>query len=720
MINSLFRRISFPLVTAALALGIAGCEDSVTLPIEPDSWTLEFTSSAATVEVGKSVTTALVAVGSGGSRTTVDSAVVYSGAPQGIVAIDAHGVVTALKSGSVTITATAASRSGVVIRNPSVTLALTVTDTSVVDPPVDPPAGDPPVIVINEVETNGDVTDWVELYNPNLTAVDLSGWVIKDDDNSHIYTIPSGTQIAAGGYFTATDVDFGFGLGAPDSVRVYAPGGVPVAAYGWTTHAPTTWGRCPNLTGPFVATTSSTKGAANDCSVAVVINEVESNGGVPGDWIELFNPGVMPVDLSGFVVKDNDDAHNHVLPAGTVIPAGGYYLVEEADLGFGLGAADAARLFDPEGALIDSYTWTAHAATTWGRCPNGTGEFATTVKDTKGAANSCGSNVGPTALAWPVNAEVVTVDPAGLFASNISGLTYEFGGAGSVLWAVRNGPGAIFRMVRNGTGWAPDPANGWGAGKALRYPGGTGDPDAEGITFASGGSAAGLYVSTERNNANNGVSRNAILRFDPTAAGPELIALNDWNLTPDLPVTGANLGIEAITWVPDSYLTANGFRDESKGHAYNPSEYANHGDGLFFVGVEDNGGIYAYALDHVNNSYTRIATIATSWTTGKGVMDLHFDRELKYLWAICDDGCGGQYATYEVDLDLNSATAGQFIRTNLFARPLSMPNLNNEGFTIAPLSECVGDTRPVFWGDDGSTNGHAIRQGMILCSRFGE
>ena len=43
---------------------------------------------------------------------------------------------------------------------------------------------------------------------------------------------------------------------------------------------------------------------------------------------------------------------------------------------------------------MTSYTWTAHAATTYGRCPNGTGAFATTAASTKGAANDC-APLGP-------------------------------------------------------------------------------------------------------------------------------------------------------------------------------------------------------------------------------------------------------------------------------------------------------------------------------------
>ena len=45
-----------------------------------------------------------------------------------------------------------------------------------------------------------------------------------------------------------------------------------------------------------------------------------------------------------------------------------------------------------------------------------------------------------------------------------------------------------------------------------------------------------------------------------------------------------------------------------------------------------------------------------------------------------------------------------------------MPNLNNEGFAIAPQSECVGGRKPVFWSDDSNTDGHALRGGTITCT----
>ena len=48
------------------------------------------------------------------------------------------------------------------------------------------------------------------------------------------------------------------------------------------------------------------------------------------------------------------------------------------------------------------------------------------------------------------------------------------------------------------------------------------------------------------------------------------------------------------------------YYDELTGLPYVPSQYANHGGGLFFVGVEGTGQIYGYALDHTVNTFTRV------------------------------------------------------------------------------------------------------------------
>ena len=348
----------------------------------------------------------------------------------------------------------------------------------------------------------------------------------------------------------------------------------------------------------------------------------------------------------------------------------------------GVGSAGSARMFAPGGTtLIDAYEWAAHAST-----------------------------AEVTASSWPGSPDAQTVDGENVFGGNMSGLTYEPSGSAApgVLWAARNGPGTLFRLIWNGTIWTTDSANDWGTGKALRYPDGTGNPDAESVTFAAT-VEAGLYVATERNNDASGVSRNSVLRFGATAADATLTATNEWNLTADLPEVGANLGLEAITWIPDAFLTSQGFFDESNGHRYLPAEYPNHGDGLFFVGVEANGVIYAYALDQADDSFTRIATISSGFS---GVMGLEFDRELGYLWAVCDDGCDGRSAVFQI------TPQGAFVVTRVFERPAAMPSLNNEGFAMASQAECVGGVKAAFWSDDSETGGHAIRRGSLTCTPF--
>lgn len=210
-----------------------------------------------------------------------------------------------------------------------------------------------------------------------------------------------------------------------------------------------------------VGTISATRTITVTAPPAIRIAEVESNGGTPGDWIELYNRGTTAVDLSNFLVKDNDDTRTTRLSAGATIAPGGYYVIEEVVLGFGLGSADAARLCDPSGTLVDAYEWTAHATITYGRCPNGTGDFADATASTKGAANSCTSVTGPTTSPWPGSDDVQTVDGTAVFGGNLSGLTYEAAGGSQPveLWAARNGPGSIFRFVFSGGIWTPDVTN---------------------------------------------------------------------------------------------------------------------------------------------------------------------------------------------------------------------------------------------------------------------
>ena len=337
-----------------------------------------------------------------------------------------------------------------------------------------------------------------------------------------------------------------------------------------------------------------------------------------------------------------------------------------------------------------------------------------------GAAGSAGSNVSSAGSGgfypWPGGNLVVSVDPVDTYQSDLSGLHYEpaQGAAPAVLWAVQNQPSKLYRLLWNGSTWVSDASNGWSSGKTLHFPDGQGAPDSEGVTQGALGSSA-LYVSTERDNQVSATSRLSVLMLDGASAGATLTATREWNLTNDLPKVGSNLGLEAIAWVPDAYLVSKGFIDESKQSAYDPANYADHGNGIFFVGVEQDGLIHGFALDHTSGGFTRVATFASGHS---GVMDLAFDRDAGYLWAVCDDTCQGRTNVLDIDTRVGSTTRGKFYIRRGFERPSTMPNINNEGFAITPESSCVGGFKPVFYSDDSNTNLHAIRRDSIPCGPF--
>ncbi|MBF4616165.1 lamin tail domain-containing protein, partial [Curtobacterium sp. VKM Ac-1376] len=561
-------------------------------------------------------------------------------------------------------------------------------------------------LVVNEVESNGDDSDWVELKNTSNDAIDLTGYAFLDDDSTHdAYELPAGSTIASGGYFvidqlSATAPGFDFGLGGADTARIYDPAGDPVLRYAWTTHAAVTYGRCADGVGELVDTTASTKGAANDCSSPVRVNEVESQDGAPGDWVELTNTGSTTVDLGGYVFKDAEDDHEYTVPAGTTLAAGGFTVLDEADFGFGLGKADSARIFGRSGALVDSYSWSAHAATSYGRNPDGTGDFAETSAPTKGLTNTFAGVV--TAEAWPGGPDETVLDDEDTFSGDLSGLDWTTSATSEdgQLWAVQNGDGLLYRLTSDDRGgWAPSNT----AGTDLRYADGTGTPDAEGVTVTSDDPGA-VYVSTERNNDVSSTSRPSVLRYATTDGSESTLrATDEWNLAADFPGLGANAGLEGVTWIPDSWLTAHGFTDEHTGAAYTPSSYAGHGDGLFFVGVEGTASVYAYALMD-DGSFQRVATIATSLAV---VADVQFDPTLDALWVVCDEACSGRTALYGV-------TDGAFTASTLYEAPSNADRtLANEGFAIS--GACTDGERATFYADDNDTDGFSLRTGTYPC-----
>jgi hypothetical protein len=76
----------------------------------------------------------------------------------------------------------------------------------------------------------------------------------------------------------------------------------------------------------------------------VVINEILANSGSTADWIELHNRTRSPMDISGwFLSDDGSNPTKYRIPAGTILPAGGFVTFYE-DLNFGTTSVDPDKV----------------------------------------------------------------------------------------------------------------------------------------------------------------------------------------------------------------------------------------------------------------------------------------------------------------------------------------------------------------------------------------
>ena len=232
-------------------------------------------------------------------------------------------------------------------------------------------------IVVSEIMQNPNGSsdrrgEWFEVSNVGNVGVDLVGFVVKDDDHDR-FSIDSSLVVPAGGTAVLgrsadpdlnghVDVAFEFG----DSMALHNSGdelvlldrrGIQVDRVAWddgvTFPDPdgasmmladlsvdnargSSWCAAPRW---WPLGDRGTPGAPNDCSdpgpvPAIVITEVmydpDSVGDRAGEWFELANLGGTPIDLTGWVVRD-DDADFHVLDALMIPPGARVVLAESAD-----------------------------------------------------------------------------------------------------------------------------------------------------------------------------------------------------------------------------------------------------------------------------------------------------------------------------------------------------------------------------------------------------
>ncbi|MFK7845900.1 MAG: lamin tail domain-containing protein [Rhodothermales bacterium] len=145
-------------------------------------------------------------------------------------------------------------------------------------------------------------------------------------------------------------------------------------------------------------------GTSDNAIASIVINEVLTHTDLPQvDTIELLNTTSTDIDMSGWFLSDSNEYRKFVMPAGTIIPAGGYLLFDETDFNtegdpaaFALDSArgDAVWLLEADAAgnlirFVDQVSFGAtENGTTLGRWPNGLGELYPMGAPSLGSSNS--------------------------------------------------------------------------------------------------------------------------------------------------------------------------------------------------------------------------------------------------------------------------------------------------------------------------------------------
>jgi hypothetical protein len=140
---------------------------------------------------------------------------------------------------------------------------------------------------------------------------------------------------------------------------------------------------------------------------SVVINEVMTNATSGGDWLELRNTTGAGVDIGNWWLSDTpSNLKKYHIPAGTTVPANGYLVFTEAQMGFSFGASGEAVILssgDAAGNLggyrVDETFGASDTDVTFGRTLLSTGgsDFTALLSPTRGAANA-NPRVGPVVI----------------------------------------------------------------------------------------------------------------------------------------------------------------------------------------------------------------------------------------------------------------------------------------------------------------------------------
>ena len=306
-------------------------------------------------------------------------------------------------------------------------------------------------LVISEImyhpkaRVDGKVTEFIELYNSLSIFEDIGGWRISGDVN---YTFPTNTLIQPGQFIVLAkvkaDVESVYGISgvvqygvtngfttnvvgnvtnvtanidnslnnSGGTVRLHNRAGAVALAVDFSTRYP--WpieadgaGHSLVLARPSYGESHREAWGASDVfggspggfdaigsepARDVLINEFLAGTDLPQvDYIELYNHGNTPVNLSGFWLSDRADTNKFRIPDGVTISPRGFVAFTQTEIGFSLsGSGEQIFLVNSnQNRVIDAIGFQEQqTGVSMGRYPDGAAAFRRQAALTPGASNS--------------------------------------------------------------------------------------------------------------------------------------------------------------------------------------------------------------------------------------------------------------------------------------------------------------------------------------------
>ncbi|HEX9440501.1 MAG TPA: lamin tail domain-containing protein, partial [Roseiflexaceae bacterium] len=257
--------------------------------------------------------------------------------------------------------------------------------------------------------------EWVELFNPNPAAIDISGWKIDDntiggtqiiipagtfipsnslfvmnrsgnifDDTDGVQLLRTDNSVADAYFYASTTIDLSYAR-IPDGSSTWQQGspskgawnvGVPPTVLPTDTSTPTNTSTATNAptatptdtptptdtatptNTPTPTSTPTMAPTATPYPTGIILNEFLANPTSGQEWIELYNSGGADADLSGWKLDDGaGGSAPYTLPMTATIAVGGYLVLYLPSTILN-NSGDTVQLIQPDGIVIDSTTYT--------------------------------------------------------------------------------------------------------------------------------------------------------------------------------------------------------------------------------------------------------------------------------------------------------------------------------------------------------------------------